>query len=40
MAVLNVKDICINFGGVKGADHVTFDVEPGEIVGLIGPNGA
>ena len=40
MAVLGVKDICINFGGVVGADQVTFNVERGEIMGLIGPNGA
>lgn len=40
MSVLKVENICINFGGVKGADNVSFEVEPGEIVGLIGPNGA
>ena len=40
MAVLSVKDISISFGGVVGADHVSFDVQPGEIMGLIGPNGA
>lgn len=40
MSVLKVKDLCIHFGGVVAADHVSFDVEPGEIVGLIGPNGA
>ena len=28
------------FGGVVALDGVTFDVEPGSIVGLIGPNGA
>ena len=40
MSILSVKEISINFGGVVGADHVSFDVEPGEIMGLIGPNGA
>ena len=40
MSVLRVENICISFGGVKGADNVSFEVEPGEIVGLIGPNGA
>lgn len=40
MSVLKVENICISFGGVKGADNVSFEVEPGEIVGLIGPNGA
>jgi len=40
MAVLKVEDLCIRFGGVVAADHVSFEVNPGEIVGLIGPNGA
>ena len=40
MSVLRVENICINFGGVKGADNVSSEVQPGEIVGLIGPNGA
>ncbi len=40
MSVLRVENICISFGGVKGADNVSFEVQPGEIVGLIGPNGA
>lgn len=40
MPVLKAENICINFGGVKGADNVSFEVNPGEIVGLIGPNGA
>ncbi len=25
---------------VKAVDRVTFDVEPGEVVGFLGPNGA
>lgn len=40
MPVLEVADLSIRFGGLTAADHVSFDVEPGEIVGLIGPNGA
>ena len=40
MALLDVKELCINFGGVTAADHVSFEVNAGEIVGLIGPNGA
>ena len=30
----------MHFGGVVAVDHVSFDVEPGLVVGLIGPNGA
>ena len=39
-ATLEVTDVVVRFGGVVALDHVTFTVEPGEVVGLIGPNGA
>lgn len=29
-----------NFGGLTAVDHLSFEVEPGEIFGLIGPNGS
>ena len=35
-----MRDIAVNFGGVVALDHLSFTVEPGEVVGLIGPNGA
>lgn len=38
--ILNVRDLTVRFGGENVLDHVTFDVERGEFVGLIGPNGA
>jgi ABC-type branched-subunit amino acid transport system ATPase component len=40
MPLLEVKDMCISFGGLVAADHVSFSLEPGHIRGLIGPNGA
>ncbi len=40
MSLLSVKGVTIRFGGVVALDGVSFDVEPGMIVGLIGPNGA
>lgn len=40
MALLDVKDLTIQFGGLVAVDHVDFHVEPGEIVCIIGPNGA
>ncbi len=40
MALLDVRDISIHFGGLAALQEVTFGVEPGERVALIGPNGA
>src|SRR4051812_45230785 len=38
-AVLEVNDIKKSFGGIKAVDGVSFNVQEGEILGLIGPNG-
>jgi branched-chain amino acid transport system ATP-binding protein len=40
MQALRVRDLAIEFGGVHAVDHVSFDVEPGEVFAIIGPNGA
>ena len=37
--VLDVKDIKKHFGGIKAVDGVSFHVDQGEILGIIGPNG-
>jgi branched-chain amino acid transport system ATP-binding protein len=37
---LQVKDVSVQFGGLKALDEVSLDVAAGEIVGVIGPNGA
>ena len=39
-ALLSLDDVSIQFGGLKALDGVSFDVREGEILGLIGPNGA
>jgi len=39
-AVLEVKNLSINFGGLKAVENVSFNLKKGQIVGLIGPNGA
>ncbi len=40
MGVLEVKDLTMDFGGLRAVDHVSLEVTEGEIVALIGPNGA
>ena len=40
MAVLEVNDLGIRFGGLQALEAVTFKAEEYEIVGLMGPNGA
>jgi branched-chain amino acid transport system ATP-binding protein len=40
MPLLEMKNISLNFGGLKAVDNVSLHVEKGEIVSLIGPNGA
>ena len=38
--MLKIKDIHKNFGDLKALDDVSFDVDDGHILGLIGQNGA
>ena len=38
--ILSIKNISLNFGGIKAVDQVSLDVKEGEIFALIGPNGA
>jgi branched-chain amino acid transport system ATP-binding protein len=40
MALLEVRDVTLRFGGIVALDGVSFEVEQGHISGLIGPNGA
>jgi len=37
---IRVEGVTVRYSGVAAASDVTFDVQPGEFVGLIGPNGA
>jgi branched-chain amino acid transport system ATP-binding protein len=39
-AILSVQGITKSFGGVKALDDVSFDIYPGDIFGIIGPNGS
>ncbi len=37
---LRVQHLRRTYGGVVAVDDISFDVQPGETIGLIGPNGA
>jgi branched-chain amino acid transport system ATP-binding protein len=39
-ALLDVQGVSRTFGATRAVDHVSFAVQPGELLGLIGPNGA
>jgi len=38
--LVEMRDMCIAFGGVRAVDGVTVTLYPGEVVGLLGHNGA
>ena len=38
--MLEVKDLYVNYGAVEAIKGISFTVQPGEIVTLIGANGA
>jgi ABC-2 type transport system ATP-binding protein len=38
--ILRVEGLTKRFGSFTAVDHVTFEVEPGEVVGYLGPNGS
>ena len=38
--VLEVKNLSKNFGNINALNNVSFNINSGEIVGLLGPNGS
>lgn len=40
MALLEVKELGISFGGLRAVDNFSLSIEDGQLYGLIGPNGA
>ncbi|HEV7816028.1 MAG TPA: ABC transporter ATP-binding protein [Janthinobacterium sp.] len=39
-AVISARDLSKHYGKLAAIDHVSFDIAPGRIVGIIGPNGS
>ncbi len=39
MTLLEVKNLTVYYDSIKALDNISFRVEPGEIVAMIGPNG-
>ncbi|HUG21912.1 ABC transporter ATP-binding protein [Piscinibacter sp.] len=39
-ALLEVKDLHKSFGGLRAVSGLSFTVRPGEVLGLLGPNGS
>ena len=40
MALLEVKNLSISFGGLRAVNEFHIEIQKGELYGLIGPNGA
>jgi ABC-2 type transport system ATP-binding protein len=40
MAIIEVKNLCKNYGSLRAVDGIDFSIEEGEIFGMVGPNGA
>jgi len=38
--ILETRDLVKQFGGLTATDHVNLSLEEGELMSLIGPNGA
>ena len=38
--LVEMRNISISFGGIRAVDDVSVDLYPGEVVGLLGHNGA
>ena len=40
LSIINCQLVSKSYGKVKALEHISFDVQPGELFGIIGPDGA
>ena len=40
MSALRLEDVSKHFGAIQALNHVSLEIQPGEVVGLMGDNGA
>ena len=40
MALLEVREVSKSFGAIRAVNGISFDIQPAEVVGLMGDNGA
>ena len=40
MSLITVKNLCVNYGAKTILNDVSLEIEPGEIVTIVGPNGS
>jgi simple sugar transport system ATP-binding protein len=40
MALLDIRNVSKSFGAIQAVNDISFAIEPGEVVGLMGDNGA
>lgn len=38
--MIEIQNLSRLFGAIKAVDEISFEIEPGEIIGFLGPNGA
>lgn len=40
MKMIEVKELCKDYGNLRAIENVTFSIKKGDVVGFLGPNGA